>query len=394
MVKISIIVPVYNVEKYLEKCLDSILIQEFKEYEIICIDDCSTDSSSEILKKYQKKYSNIYVISNSINKGLSYGRNVGIQRANGKYLLFVDSDDWLIDKEVLGHLYTKAEYYQTDLLRYRLNLDKTAFHSNKPQEGKKCFVELVENNSYRWESVRNFVRREFIVNNSIKFDEKVYGCEDILFSTKCILEASRCLEIPDKFYFYNQHVGSITRSTVTNKNVEGILKTLVQLYNLFSIEDSLNAKYGLLKLIGQIDNMCWNILWGLNEKLSFKGWDDSIILLYENVFKEGSLLVYNEIFFNWDKILNTSHLYIYGAGKASEELWKHTMNRIHYTGIIVTQNTVNTSFWNGIKIYEVTDSAIDKSGLVLLSVTGAAREEIRKVLKQNNFSNVLVVGKA
>ena len=92
---LSVIIPVYNVEKYLKKCLDSVLNQEFKNFEIICIDDCSTDSSLKILKEYAKSNERIKVLQNNTNLGLGLTRNIGLNAAMGKYIHFLDSDDFL-----------------------------------------------------------------------------------------------------------------------------------------------------------------------------------------------------------------------------------------------------------------------------------------------------------
>ena len=91
----SIIVPIYNVEKYLTECLQSVLKQSYQYYEIICINDASTDNSYDILLKYAKNNKKIIVINNKKNRGLSYCRNQGIEKAKGDYILFVDSDDYI-----------------------------------------------------------------------------------------------------------------------------------------------------------------------------------------------------------------------------------------------------------------------------------------------------------
>ena len=92
---VSIIIPVYNVEKYLIECLDSCLNQTLQNIEIICIDDASTDNSSKILEEYAQKDSRIILIKQKINKGQGIAKNLGINIATGKYLMFLDSDDWL-----------------------------------------------------------------------------------------------------------------------------------------------------------------------------------------------------------------------------------------------------------------------------------------------------------
>ena len=111
--KISIIVPVYNVEKYLERCLDSLINQTLKDIEIICINDGSTDNSSEILKEYAKKDSRIIII-NQNNQGISVARNNGMNKAKGKYIGFVDSDDW-VDLDFFEKLYKAAEKHNAQI---------------------------------------------------------------------------------------------------------------------------------------------------------------------------------------------------------------------------------------------------------------------------------------
>lgn len=107
VVKLSVIIPVYNVEKYLKRCLDSVINQTLKDIEILCINDGSTDDSLSILEEYKSKDSRIVIISQG-NKGLAATRNVGIENAKGEYLAFVDSDDW-INSKFLECLYSSAK---------------------------------------------------------------------------------------------------------------------------------------------------------------------------------------------------------------------------------------------------------------------------------------------
>ena len=93
--KLSVIIAVYNTEKYVEKCLDSLLSQTYSNIELVVVNDCSTDGSLKILKKYAKKYDNIILIDNKQNKGLSYSRNVGLENASGEYTGYIDSDDYI-----------------------------------------------------------------------------------------------------------------------------------------------------------------------------------------------------------------------------------------------------------------------------------------------------------
>ncbi len=116
MIKVSVIVPVYNTEKYLRRCLDSLVNQTLDDIEIIVIDDKSPDNSNEILKEYEKDYKNkIKVFHNKTNKGIGYNRNLGIEKASGKYIAFVDSDDW-VNETMYEKMYDKAEKGELDLV--------------------------------------------------------------------------------------------------------------------------------------------------------------------------------------------------------------------------------------------------------------------------------------
>ena len=113
---VSVIIPVFNVEEYLEECINSILRQTLTDIEIICINDGSTDSSPDILKKYAEQDRRITVYSQD-NCGLSAARNLGMRAARGRYTYFIDSDDWL-ERDALRDLYTRAEKDQLDLLLF------------------------------------------------------------------------------------------------------------------------------------------------------------------------------------------------------------------------------------------------------------------------------------
>ena len=116
--KFSIIVPVYNVEQYLAECLDSLLSQTYEDYEIICINDASTDKSYDILLEYSDNNKCIKVLNNDSNQGQSYSRNRGIKEAVGEYVLFVDSDDMLCP-DALSILNETIEENEVEMVCYR-----------------------------------------------------------------------------------------------------------------------------------------------------------------------------------------------------------------------------------------------------------------------------------
>ena len=115
MVKVSIVVPIYNVEKYLPECLDSIINQTLKDIEIICVDDGSKDSSLEICKKYKEKDSRVKIITKP-NAGYGNSMNMGMDAAEGEYIGIVESDDW-VEKEMFSDLYNAAKKYDADIVK-------------------------------------------------------------------------------------------------------------------------------------------------------------------------------------------------------------------------------------------------------------------------------------
>ena len=197
MVKISIIVPVFNMENHLGECLDSIITQSFKDIEIICVNDGSTDNSLEILKKYQDNDSRIKIITQN-NKGLSAARNTGLDHANGDYIYFIDSDDYL-EPNALSEIYEMSKKKNLDLLIFKLvnfnevTGEKDYAYSNMP------FLEKLDDvfnyNDFKKDLFRvdvsvytKLFKWELIADK--RFDEEVIF-EDNLFYINYILDADR-----------------------------------------------------------------------------------------------------------------------------------------------------------------------------------------------------------
>ena len=152
-IKVSIIIPVYNVEQYLPKCLDSIINQTLKDIEIICINDGSTDNSLSILKEYASKDDRMIIIDKE-NKGQGIARNLGIKKAKGKYIGFVDPDDW-VDIQMFEKMYNQAQKLNSeivicDLVKYQEwneKYTKFYFHieAKNTYKSKKIYLKTNEN---------------------------------------------------------------------------------------------------------------------------------------------------------------------------------------------------------------------------------------------------------
>lgn len=186
MIKISIIIPVYNAEKYLEQCLESVITQSLKEIEIICVNDGSTDNSLQILEKYSRKDNRIIII-NQENGGASKARNSALQIAKGEYCLNIDSDDW-INEEYFKSLYNKAKSKNLDILISDMNFIELNNESIYQKDLKILDTDLISGKEYiqiflkenfygyTWNKL---IKRELYTKNNIKYNEKIFMFEDV-----------------------------------------------------------------------------------------------------------------------------------------------------------------------------------------------------------------------
>lgn len=213
MKKISVIVPVYNVEKYLDKCLTSLVNQTLKDIEIIVVNDGTKDNSQDIIDRYAKKYKNIIVIKKE-NGGLSSARNDGIEKATGEYIGFVDSDDY-IEYDMYEKMYQKAKTNDYDVvvcdLKYIYDDREVDAFSNinndllTKEEVKTCFLNI-------YPSVWNKIyKKELIKDNNILFKKGVWF-EDVEFTYRLLPYINSIGVVKEKFYNYVQRDGAITRT--------------------------------------------------------------------------------------------------------------------------------------------------------------------------------------
>ena len=219
MADISIIVPIYNAEKYLNKCIDSLVNQTKKELEFILVNDGSTDSTEEIIKSY--KDNRIKYFKNK-NQGIGKTRNFGIDKATGKYLMFLDSDDYL-DEQACEKLYNKATKENSDLVvfdfyRVEDNLKKVTIKDFKPTSLKDNPSVLLDINLG---PSNKLFKRELIDKNNTRFIENL-KYEDTPFITEIIKNAKKITKLNEYLHYYVIHSNSQT--TVRDERVFDIIK--------------------------------------------------------------------------------------------------------------------------------------------------------------------------
>ena len=255
MPKISIIVPVYNVEKYLRQCLDSIVNQSLQDIEVICVNDGSLDSSLDILNEYKSKDKRVIVITQE-NKGTGVARNLGIEYSNGECLAFVDPDDWL-EPNALEELYSKYKENDVDIVQH----DHTYVNEEKNEYGEVVFskhasyclqTNINDGDIYNWESIKNknfsllplaswgrLYSTNFVKKNNIKFAPNKCS-EDNIFTIKSFMLAKDILYVNNTFYNYRVRIDSCSHK-ISNDNF--CIFDNVKLLKDFLIEKNWFDKY-------------------------------------------------------------------------------------------------------------------------------------------------------
>lgn len=231
---LSIIIPIYNTEDYLEECLNSLLEQNYYNFEMILIDDGSTDKSSDICKKFLTK-TNIFYIKVE-NKGCSEARNLGIKKAKGKYIIFIDSDDY-IEKNILKELCKILKEKNLDLLWFGMN----RINGNKKSKIKDN--DYLDDRSPTFASVSNKIyKRELIEKNHILFNSEIHMGEDRIFNYKYFYYSNNILKIKENYYNYRDNPKSVT-------NILG-LKRKKEIFKAF---DDINIFYKSKEIYKKIE---------------------------------------------------------------------------------------------------------------------------------------------
>ena len=212
MKKVSVIIPVYNVEKYIKECINSLINQTFKDYEIILIDDGSTDESGNICDKYSNDYKFITTIHKK-NEGVSIARNKGIEMSTGEYIVFIDADDYLTE-DYLKIMVNNIEKFGCDVCtcNYLKLYDKyieTTNYKNKKKINKKKYIKIISDEKkiggFLWNKI---YRSQIIKDNNLFFDKDICIMEDLLFNIKISSYINYAIHIDEKLYYYRQRHNS------------------------------------------------------------------------------------------------------------------------------------------------------------------------------------------
>lgn len=410
-ITVSIIVPVYNVESYIEACLKSALNQTFNSFEIICVNDGSTDNSWKIVREIAKKNDRIKLINNYDNNGLSFARNCGMKIAQGKYITFLDSDD-TIDCKAIAELYAMANESQCDIILYDMEyrfesyelrqrfpdiIHMNPLYNGELMSGGELYCQFGEKGDPPMTAATMFLKRSFLVDNNIVFNELIIH-EDLLFVFQCMTLAKRVRCTTNRYYQYLRRDCSITTSEITMNNilsffyiyceeVNWILTHKIQNKCLREITDRIAKQYSAAKYMAITYKDCIS-LEKIEKDTRYPAEFKMKFLIFMRQIAGGYMrnLSLNDI----NNILKYRYVIIYGAGKV-------TWNSIQYLSgyginefIIAVTNANKNSYIMGNKIYSIDELNYDKEKcIVLLSVAKNNQTDIIKHLNELGYKTIV-----
>lgn len=393
--KYSIIVPIYNVEPYLRDCLESILSQSFNDYEVICVNDASTDSSLKILQSYAQKYEEIKIINNPVNGGLSFSRNCGIKNAVGEYILFVDSDDMLCPG-ALRTLSEETSRFDTDIIYFNMIVKDEGQWAKaqikSPQKQCKCdgiytgqelFVKLYQNEQIIVEAWRQLFSKKFIDENQLYFYEGILH-EDLLFSVVCAMKAQQVRYLEKELYIYRRRDGSIM-SRLSAHRMESCFIVFIELWKFWHSNEfpkALDEVFG-----GYLKGLYLNIkkmkcYFPEVDTLSLGGPAEQFMFKLMTMDAESHFRYAHLTKAQLNRIKDAEKVIVYGAGSVGiETIRLLRLEDIKVDAVAVSNKDINPDNLLGIRIRQIDELAELEYAVIIAAVAEKHREGIVNKLK-------------
>lgn len=272
-IQISVIIPVYNTEKYLERCINSVVNQNFRDIEIIIVNDCSEDDSLKIIDKYKNKDKRIKIINKIKNEGLSAARNSGIEIATGEYILHIDSDDW-IEQGYLNDTYEIAQKNNADIVitDFYIDYDNGKIIYCRDQNIEKATGKITLEKCFLGEGYicvwNKLIKRDLYIKNNIRHPINISQGEDLAVTPRLFYFAERVVKINKAYVHYIQNPKSIS-NTSNIKKIREVYSALDILENFFDYKNNYIFERFKLNHLST---------WLFKEKYDFKNEEYSIIL--------------------------------------------------------------------------------------------------------------------
>jgi len=410
MPKVSVIIPAYNVEKYISKCLESVIHQTFTDIEIIVINDYSTDNTKNIICYYISKDKRIILLNNEQNRGASYSRNRGLDIANGDYIMFVDSDDYL-DINAVDELYNESFKYDLDILYFdgkntfeneklKIKLDKYPWERNMPEQNVMNGLNMLQifekKKKIRISVVTSIYKKHFLDDNKLRFFEGI-TYEDVLFYLQSITLAKKTKYLPKILYYAYVRENSVT----TNLNINLAIKShIILYYETLNILDKFSDINKRNTIYNFIQKYVYHILVDLyKKKLKY---NNNICINFENSYHKRLYSMFKEQFTvesdldinnkDWAKIFEAKNIIIYGAGHIGKRVMKVLVNLDFNNLSFAISDISSEKAKYGIYCYQIDDlSDIKDESVVIVAATEKYEGEMLNKLKQLQFKNIVTL---
>lgn len=406
--KVSVIIPVYNTEKYLRACLDSVLNQSLEDIEVVCVDDCSSDNSADIIAEYVEKDRRMKSVRNERNGGLSYTRNQGLKVTAGEYVCFLDSDD-MLTSTALEELYKTAEENRTDIIFFdsemlieseNVSKEEAAFCAEGDYEGvmsgKVFLKEMQKINNVRIPACLQFWNRRRFDEMQMGFLDGIFH-EDILFTYFALMKAQRVLCVRKAYYIYRRHDNSITLRKINENYVKSLLIIYHEIVNYwydYKDEDIDHITRVYLKSVQWKLNKYITDLEKTKDELKEILGKESIYGYWFDKLEEEPVKLTNESWVPTKKLIQMAKAkkaYIYGAGQVARKYLPLLQEyEIQIDGILVSDVANNPPHLLGIPVCGLDEVSNYKDDCaILIGVGRKLREEVIEILSGKGFSNIV-----
>jgi len=384
---VSILIPVYNVESYLNVCLDSVITQTYGNMQIFLCDDGSTDNSLSICNDYKKKDNRISVV-NQDNSGLSVARNNMLKRANGEYVYFLDSDDY-ISQNAIEHLLNTAIETNSDVVMFLCTeidqmgeiVETRQYYQKKGNyeqgtNGRKLFELLCKNKDFKSGAVFLFIKRDLLLKSNLRFYPNILH-EDELFTFLLLQFAERVTYLDKELYYRRIRDNSITTSEITAAHIIGRCTVICEIIDFCKRHNLLESSYCYISHIKSlVSSFKRNYLQlKMEERADCDDIVSKMIYKWTSISDDSISVIPNGSF---------AKMVLYGAGKECKSLLEF-MDKFKTEEIIEIWDT-NAENIGQVRRHTVIRPQFDTENKGILVVICIMNEEIKRKIKQQ-FEN-------
>lgn len=402
---VSIIIPAYNVQEYIDECINSVCTQTYSKIEIICVDDNSQDDTMMHIEELKKKDDRIIVLRNESTKGPAYSRNKGLEVASGKYIYFLDSDDYIVENTIESLIFL-ADMFETECIFFdsylqletkMLGTQKVEYDlyniDKKVMTGQKLFTIMMNSNVFSSSVWRQFWKREFLAENDIRFDDRLPSCEDAPFTVQAILRGKRMMVVNNKFHVYRKHEGTLISDVTPRKSIALFQAYCLVLKELLNNRYEKVTEYALEKRCQQLLITARRMYIRNRSQISESDFADGFerhLFGYLLKGKDDNLLKIDratiKLIKSYPKII------IYGDSRYAMDIL-YTMEKLNINvfGFAVTDKRGRKSDIAGIKIMEIEAYKMYREEAVILIgvIDKKNKSDIMKTLNAYGFSNYI-----